>query len=167
MQTDYYREQGYCPLSAFLLNELLFSVTQRGALFRFRAHGSSMYPFIRDGDVLTLSPINGKKLSVGEVVAFHHPCGSKLAIHRIIGIRGRNYCMKGDNLQITDGIVSRRNILAKVVSLERSGKVRNLGLGIERLGIVILTRFNLLKLMILIYRQINKLLTLISTMPKK
>jgi hypothetical protein len=37
--------------------ELLHATLAKGVPFPFRARGSSMHPFIKDGDVITVSPL--------------------------------------------------------------------------------------------------------------
>ena len=67
-----------------ILMEIMQDILARGAEFRFRARGWSMSPFIRDGDVITISPRNKKKPAVGKVVAFLQPDSGRLVVHRII-----------------------------------------------------------------------------------
>ena len=49
---------------------LLQTAMAKGAPFSFRARGSSMHPFIRDGDVITVSPLGEGSPGLGDVVAF-------------------------------------------------------------------------------------------------
>ena len=50
--------------------ELLQATLAEGAPFTFRARGSSMHPFIKDGDVITVSPLGEDSPGLGDVVAF-------------------------------------------------------------------------------------------------
>jgi len=144
-KTDYSTKRDSFSVSGNCLRELIRSVIDKGALFRFRAHGNSMSPFIKDGDILTLAPIGNIRLSIGEIVAFVNAENLKLSVHRIIGKEAESYCLKGDNLQTADGMVSGRNILARVVSVERSGKINRFGLGTERFVIAFLQRHDLFR----------------------
>ena len=54
------------PLSGAAMLGLLEGVLSRGVPFRFRAGGSSMAPFIRDGDVISVSPLRGDSPGVGK-----------------------------------------------------------------------------------------------------
>jgi len=119
-------------LSAESVLVLLRAVLERGVPFRFRAKGFSMSPFIRDGDIITIHPLAGKKPGTGEVVAFLHPKTGKVAVHRIIRKSGDGFCLKGDNIPDMDGLVPRENILGFVKHIERRGKRAYLGLGPER-----------------------------------
>lgn len=59
------------PSSAFI--SLLKGVLEMGAAFRFRANGASMTPFIKQGDLVTLSPYSGSAPRLGDVAAFFLP----------------------------------------------------------------------------------------------
>ena len=59
------------PLSGQALLELMRAVLARGVPFRFCARGWSMAPFIRDGDVITVSRFRHDLPDIGEVVAFN------------------------------------------------------------------------------------------------
>jgi hypothetical protein len=103
-----------------------------------------MTPFIRDGNILTLAQIGDRHLTMGEIVAYLHSGRQALSVHRIIGIRAGEYKIQGDNLGTGDGWIHRRHILARVVSVERCGRRKRLGLGIERFLIAALQRRGLL-----------------------
>lgn len=132
------------PLSGSTLLELMRAVLQKGVPFRFRAKGWSMTPFIRNGDVVTVAPLDDKP-RIGEVVAFIHPQANVLIVHRIIGKNGTNFFIQGDSLAArTDGYIPYENLLGKVTSVERDGRVIKLGLGPERWLIALLSRIRLL-----------------------
>jgi len=131
---------------------------------RFRANGFSMFPFIIDGDVLTISPLGGSGLEVGSVVAFRRAEDNGIAVHRIVS-RGKDYFLiKGDNISGVDGYIPRRNLLGFVSKIERGKKVIRFGLGRESLFIALLSRagvipatvFALLKVMPLPLRKFLK-----------
>jgi len=132
-------------LSGQALLELLQAVLGRGLPFRFRAKGASMFPFIRDGDIITVSPLSGSVPCIGDVLAFAHPETGKLLVHRIVGVKGNFFLPKGDNTLDTDGFVPKEGILGCVTNVERDGKVRLLGFGPERLLIACLSRIGILR----------------------
>jgi signal peptidase I len=119
--------------------ELMAAVLARGAPFRFQASGFSMLPFIRDGDVITLSPTPAH-LRFGDVVAFVNHGNDRLIVHRIVHITRHGYFMRGDNLPEPDGFVSHAGILGRVILVERRGRCVRLGLGLERVVIAFLSR---------------------------
>ena len=127
-------------LSSRALGGLLRAVLDKGVPFRLRAHGRSMSPFIRDGDIITVVPCTGDSLRRGDVAAFIHPQREGLVVHRVSGKAKDKIFLKGDNSHMSDGPVPRKDILGRVVRIERNGKKAFLGLGPERLLIPVLTR---------------------------
>jgi signal peptidase I len=142
-------------LSGQPLKELLRSVLDKGASFRFRAKGFSMSPFVKDGDVVTVAPILGTAPGVGDVVVFIHPRTEKLVVHRVVGKRADSYFIKGDNSPEGNGLVWKANILGHVTKVERNGKEIFLGLGPERFIIAFLTRRGLLPLLLTVWRLVR------------
>jgi hypothetical protein len=103
-----------------------------------------MSPFIKDGDVVTVSPILRSSPGIGDVVALIYREARKLLIHRVVGRNGECYSTRGDNTLEGDGLVYGANILGYVTKVERNGKKVFLGLGPERFLIAWLTRKGLL-----------------------
>jgi hypothetical protein len=101
---------------------LMKEVLSRDSCFRFRARGFSMFPFIRDNDIVTVAPLKGAFPAYGDVVAFLHPELKKLTVHRVVKRKGRLYAIKGDNLELADGLVPLDSILGTVIKVERKGR---------------------------------------------
>jgi signal peptidase I len=139
------------------LEELLRSVLARGMCCRFRVKGFSMSPFIRDGDVVTVSPLGSSALGLGDVVVFVSVRGGGPVIHRVVGKVDGSYLLKGDNLPDSDGTVPLANILGYIKAVERNGRRISIGLGPEKLLIALLTRRGLLSLMLLPFRKAARL----------
>lgn len=114
------------------LAELLRETIAKGHLFRFKAKGFSMCPFIRDGDIITVSPLTDEKIGFGEIIAFIHPDTDKLVVHRVVGKSQEKYFIKGDNVFKPDGLILKERILGCVTRIERGNKKNHLGLGAER-----------------------------------
>ena len=131
------------------LTGFLRDVLQKGADFRFRASGCSMSPFIKDGDVITISPSRSTDLHVGDIAAFTEAPDDRLIVHRIIGIPGRLFIIKGDNARSQDSSIPASRILGCVTRIERGGRNVRLGLGPERRLVALLSRLHLLPLMFL------------------
>jgi signal peptidase I len=89
-----------------------------GMEFRFQAKGRSMWPTIRDGDVLQVRSASFEKLRAGDVVLFKS--GNGLRAHRIIRRRGDFFITRGDAGVENDGQIRREEILGKVVAKECS-----------------------------------------------
>jgi len=137
------KKQDELSLSRTALANLLRAVLDKGVPFRFRATGFSMSPFIRNGDVLTVSPLSGRP-HLGDVVAFVKQETGRLAIHRVVGTGAGHCLIRGDNASRDDGYVPEANILGRITKVERNGKRNLLGLGPERYVIGVLARKGLL-----------------------
>jgi len=125
--------------------ELLKAVMEEGKLFRFRAPGFSMYPFIRNNDIVTLAPLADRCPRTGDIVAFIHPGTRKLVVHRIIHPRDTDFIIKGDNADEPDGLIPRENIFGTVIRIERAGRNVAGGLGYWRRVIALLSRYVFLR----------------------
>lgn len=132
-------------LSGQALLVLMEAVLAKKVPFRFCARGWSMSPFIRDGDVITVSPFLGKMPGIGEVLAFVHPEMEKLVVHRTVARYRDAFLMQGDNVgEHSDGLVPIKNLLGRVTHIERNNKAVFLGLGVERYLIAWLSRVRVL-----------------------
>ena len=131
-------------LSALALTDLLKGVMEKGKPFRFQATGFSMSPFIKNGDLVTLSTLNRSAPCLGDVVGFTPPESDKLIIHRVVGKRGSSFYIKGDSLSEIDLLLPQERIVAKVTRVDRNGKRIHLGLGPERRLIALLSRLGVL-----------------------
>lgn len=134
--------------------ELLKAVTEKGKLFRFKAPGFSMHPFIRHEDIITVAPLPAGGPVPGDIVAFVRPDIGKLIVHRVIAKTDDGYLIKGDNTENPDGIIPAANILAIVVRVEHKGKNKVVtGIGFGRKPIASLSRSgNLRKITVTISR---------------
>jgi signal peptidase I len=130
-------------LSGEALLDMLGDVLNKGMPFRFKASGSSMSPFIKDGDVLTVYPKRRSHIGKGAVVAYHHKTLNKIIIHRIVAKINDYYAVKGDNTTGYTDLVYETDILGHVSEVERNGKKAHIGLGPERFLISFLARFDL------------------------
>jgi len=131
-------------LSGPALKELMQAVLRKNVPFRFRASGFSMAPFIKDGDVLTVSPVPDPPPGLGDVAAFLHPVSGRLAIHRIVAQKKSGYRLKGDGTDAADGLVPQANIIGIIRKVERNGHRVLLGLGPEKILIALLSGMGLL-----------------------
>jgi signal peptidase I len=138
------KKGGELQLSGPDLIELLQAILDKGVPFRFRAKGFSMSPFIKDDDVITVSPLTDGSTHSGDIVAFIRSEMKKLVIHRVVGKQGEYFHIKGDNIPNTDELIPKANILGRVTKVERNGRKIYLGLGPEGFLIAFLTRKGLL-----------------------
>jgi signal peptidase I len=97
----------------------------RGALLRFQAHGRSMYPFIKHGDIIIVEPRNGSSVSAGDIIFYRRPDGSTTA-HRLVKINNRKDSMvlltKGDALKYADPPVTPAQVMGRVIMIEGRGR---------------------------------------------
>ena len=134
------RKGGELPLSGSALLELLRAVLDKGKPFRFRAKGSSMSPFVKDGDIITVSPLSGLSPRLGDVVAYVCAETGTLVVHRVVGRRGNCCLIWGDNAAEGCDLTPEANVLGRVTRVERNGKDVSLCLGSERFLIAFLRR---------------------------
>ncbi|MEC4676409.1 MAG: GNAT family N-acetyltransferase [Nitrospirota bacterium] len=117
-------------------------VLSRNGSFSFKARGSSMYPFIRDGDILTVEPVLASELDTGDV-AFYRSAGENLAAHRFIGrtmINDRTMLiLRGDASAGRDEHVMEDRILGKVAGIQRGTRIIQHERGLPRLAILLWT----------------------------
>jgi len=118
-----HNEEGI-SLSAPVIMELIEAVHEKGSSFRFQAKGFSMTPAIRNGDVITVSPLQDIEPRRGDVVAFRHPERPQMLVHRVLHTKEKKYYIKGDNCPEGDGWIPAENVLGLITCVERAGKTR-------------------------------------------
>ncbi len=114
------------PASEELI-DLIRSTLKSGKAFRFRVRGGSMMPFIRGGDVIAIYPEGNHEIGTGDIIAFVLSQTGTMFVHRVVLKQRRFFLTRGDNLVKDDGWISGKNILGKVVRVERKGKSVFLG----------------------------------------
>ena len=115
--------------------ELSKEILDKGCSLRFQANGSSMYPAIRDGDIINIEPVNEKEIKLGDVI-FYRTNDIRMAAHRVIN----KFFQNGKSILVTEGDfntgkeeVILRDVLGKVKAIERNGRIINLTYGVGRL----------------------------------
>lgn len=105
---------------------------ERGQRVRMTVNGSSMTPFIRDGDVVELEPLDAA-LTLGDIVLAESAAGHYV-IHRIVRLVGDRVWLGGDAQTQREGPVPRQAVLGRAVAASRNGCVRALDRGGWRLA---------------------------------
>ena len=132
------QEKDYLVSGSALLS-LLQAVLDKGANFRFKARGTSMVPFIHDGDLITIAPLT--RVATGSIVAFTRPETGQLVVHRVVAKRREEFFISGDGSSLhSDGWIPRKNIVGQLTKIERNGQNIRLSLGMERIVIAFLSR---------------------------
>lgn len=152
--SDCYKNEQEFSFSGEVRIELIRAVFAKGALFRFKAKGFSMSPFIQDNDIITLAPLSQSPLELGKIVAYICPVHNKLVVHRMIGRKKSCYLIKGDNIPNPDCLINKEHILGCVTAIQRNNKAVFLSLGSERAIIAFLSRTGMLQLILWLLRLI-------------
>ena len=105
--------------------ELLQETLEKGNDLRFRALGSSMFPSIKSGDVITVMPVESAAICVGDVIFYRRD--GRVYAHRLIRERrmdgGFLFTTRGDCLPFSDPPINPTQVFGKVVSIERGRRI--------------------------------------------
>jgi len=92
---------------------------------RLRVFGSSMTPSILPGDMISIQRTQINEISSGEVILFSQ--NGRLFAHRVIAPAGNpnelRLITRGDRLRHNDPPVSSSELLGRVISVERGGRI--------------------------------------------
>lgn len=94
-------------------------VLGRGRALRFKAKGGSMSPFIRNGDVVEVVPFKGK-INLGDIILYFSSWGTPV-VHRVIQRNKESIITKGDSVPSSDHPVLFKQVLGRVVAVEKNG----------------------------------------------
>lgn len=86
--------------------------------------GQSMYPLLRDLDILYIAPCRGEDLKRGDVIVFNSDDGRDVSVaHRIISVAGGRYRTRGDNNAFPDErLVPPESVIGRVTHAKRGGR---------------------------------------------
>jgi len=103
----------------------------RGICVTFRAAGDSMWPAIRDGDVINVAPASAADTRVGDVLL--RRVGARLLAHRLVAVTedadGERWLfLRGDANDGCDAPARDRDIIGRVESVRRSGSTTRVDL---------------------------------------
>lgn len=110
------------PEDSAIFNDISIELLKKGHALCFQASGSSMYPYIRSGDILRIEPAENYDPQYGDILLRVDDSGKAL-VHRVIKIRickgKKEVLTKGDTSYRADGYISADRIYGKVVSIDR------------------------------------------------
>ena len=107
----------------------------RGQRVRMTVTGSSMLPFLRDGDMVELEPAPALRLGDMVLVRTDPPGGSeRYVLHRIMRMVGGAFFIRGDAQRHGEGPFIPDAVLGRVAAAWRNGRTRALGRGLWRLA---------------------------------
>lgn len=121
------------PISEHLVDSEELAALIRAAIddgheISLNAPGGSMMPFIRSGDKIFISPIIGKTIRNGVILAFVRAGDHRVIVHRVVKIDDGRFLCKGDNvLEHTDGWIPLQAVLGRVNRVQRNGRWVRLG----------------------------------------
>lgn len=105
--------------------DVVSDLLRRGHSVRFRANGGSMHPTIREGEAITVAPVQPAEIRRGEVILYR--VGRGVIAHRVARVAHRPdgtlvFVPRGDASQSRDDPVEGTAILGRVVTVERNGR---------------------------------------------
>jgi len=120
------------------LVSLMTDLLSHGYGARFRAPGRSMYPTIREGETITVQPVDLCNVKPGDILLYL--VAKRVIAHRLVSIESKNpqssalstqhsalfsplstFLFRGDASATLDEPVAAQQVLGKVVSVERGG----------------------------------------------
>lgn len=104
-----------------------------------------MYPFIRDGDIIEVKPMEASAIRLGNVI-FYRSAQEQLLAHRVIKV-GAQYgqvdlVTKGDSASSPDPLVHPEQVLGRVVAIRRGERRIRLDRGVYQLINVLWARLS-------------------------
>ena len=123
--------------------DVVRDVLNTGAAVRFSLETHHMCPCIKQGDLVTLSPMRVSS-RVGDVVGYDPPNAHGLAIGRVVGRQKDSYLMRCDTPAGPIEEIPYAWILGYLSGIERDGRRVTFGLGPERVILGLMSRWGLL-----------------------
>ena len=121
-------------VSSFELMPLVKGALKHSQKVRLTVSGSSMIPFIYNGDIVELESI--KTLRLGDIV-LAEPKEGHYVIHRIVKVGKESLWLQGDAQTKSEGPILTKSALGKVTTVSHDGRIRCLEEGLWRVGGVI------------------------------
>ncbi len=106
-----------------LLLDLTTELLSQSTTVRFRPSGRSMYPSIREGELITVEPVAASDVKLADIVLYRSERG--LIAHRVVEVASRNslvFRSRGDASLSCDEPVAGKQILGRVVRVHRNGR---------------------------------------------
>ncbi|WP_158638534.1 signal peptidase I [Metabacillus litoralis] len=106
--------------------DLLLSTIRKYGWMDLPSHGTSMYPFIKKGNICRFTQFNEDTVRKGDVLLYYSTTGQLIA-HRFIVVKKNNkenktYILKGDTNICSDEPINKDQIIGTLVSISNSRK---------------------------------------------
>jgi predicted LPLAT superfamily acyltransferase len=82
-----------------------------------------MRPFLRPGDILTVTPLTSRRVAIGEILCYE--ADDRVYVHRVVARQTGALLVRGDALGHVE-LVRADAVLGHVTSVERRGRLRRL-----------------------------------------
>ncbi len=97
------------------------SLLASGITVRFTAHGNSMKPFIRDGDILLAAGMEEGSAVRGGIVLYRSERGD-MRVHRVLGVtHGVSVRVRGDAIRGKAEVIPAADIFGVIIEVIRDG----------------------------------------------
>ena len=100
-----------------LAERVIIDRLREGAPVRWTVRGGSMWPAIRDGATVSVTPGDVRSLRPGELVAFTR--GPRLVVHRVEAVGPAGLRCRGDALSRGDGLVAWADVLGRAAVVDQ------------------------------------------------
>ncbi|MEA3280023.1 MAG: S24/S26 family peptidase [Thermodesulfobacteriota bacterium] len=88
----------------------------------YKVKGNSMYPFLRDNDLIAVRRITFERLRKGNLLVFKNKEGEYI-IHRLVKKTGKIFvCLRGDGYNLKAELVEMNSIAGKAIGIIRKGR---------------------------------------------
>lgn len=98
-----------------LAERVIVDCLREGRPARWTVRGSSMWPAVRDGATVEVTPVDPRGLRPGELVAFAR--GGAVVVHRVVAVEGAGLRCRGDALARGDAPVPWSDVLGRAAVL--------------------------------------------------
>ncbi len=100
-----------------LAERVIVDSLREGRPTRWVVRGASMWPTVRDGASVLVTPCDPRAVRVGEVIAYSR--GGALVVHRVASLGPAGPTCRGDALSRDDGAVSWGDVLGRAAVVEQ------------------------------------------------
>lgn len=104
-----------------LFLDISSELLQSGYSIEFQANGNSMYPAIKNGEMITVQPVELSDIKAGDVILYRNQ--ARVIAHRVVRVEpDSQLILRGDASQTLDAPIVPHQILGKVISTRRTRK---------------------------------------------
>lgn len=129
-------------------------IIEKGIL-EITVNGNSMYPFLKDNDIVRLIAAKIKDIAIGDIVLTYN--GTRMLCHRVFKINKLSFQTKADALIWADSPVGEQDLIGKIVEKKIDKKIKRFDTNSARHFGFLVSRFMVIGAFLYIpIRQLNK-----------